>query len=159
MVRLCSKSSRSYSGRPVARACRQRQGRWSAMIIARGRSQQGRSTESNEPDNEETGRTRLTTREGPNLAARHDHRWSCFGSDEADWPSYRQRPSWQGKSAASIRKDCQEPPYADPHVRWCGRREGKHSRRPAWPRCLLGVRNALDFVSPHRDRVCPGGKC
>ena len=26
--------------------------------------------------------------------------------------------------AASFRKDCQEPPYADPHVRWCGRREG-----------------------------------
>ena len=69
----------------------------------------------------------LTTREGPNLAGRHDHRWSCFGSAEADWPSYRQRPSWQRKSAASFRKDCQEPPYADPHVRWCGRREGKPS--------------------------------
>ena len=59
----------------------------------------------------------LTTREGPNLAGRHDHRWSCFGSDEADWPSYRQRPSWQRKSAASFRKDCQESPDADPQVR------------------------------------------
>jgi len=34
------------------------------------------------------------------------------------------RSSWQRKSAASFRKDCQEPPYADPHVRWCGSREG-----------------------------------
>ena len=72
----------------------------------------------------------LTTRDGPNLAGRHDHRWTCFGSDEADWPSYRQRPSWQRKSAASFRKDCQEPPYADPHVRWCGSPEGKPSGRP-----------------------------
>ena len=53
----------------------------------------------------------LTTREGLNLAGRHDHRWSCTGSDEADWPSYRQRSPWQRQSAASFRKDCQEPPY------------------------------------------------
>jgi hypothetical protein len=72
----------------------------------------------------------LTTREGLNLAGRHDHRWSCSGSVEADRLSYWQRPSWQRKSAASFRKDCQEPPYADPHVRWCGRREGQPSRRP-----------------------------
>ena len=26
----------------------------------------------------------LTTREGLNLAGRHDHRWSCSGSDEAE---------------------------------------------------------------------------
>src|ERR1044071_9608923 len=44
--------------------------------------------------------------------------------------SYGQRSSWQRKSAALFRKDCQEPPYADPHVRWCGRREGQPSRRP-----------------------------
>ena len=79
------------------------------------------STGSNEPATKKPDG--LTTREGLNLAGRHDHRWSCFGSDEADWPSYRQRPSWQRKSAASFRKDCQEPPYADPHVRWCGSRE------------------------------------
>ena len=83
----------------------------------------GHSTESNEPATKRPDG--LTTREGLNLAGRHDHRWSCSGSDEADWPSYRQRPSWQRKSAASFRKDCQEPPYADPHVRWCGSREGK----------------------------------
>ena len=88
----------------------------------------GHSTERYEPATKRPDG--LTTREGLNLAGRHDHRWSCSGSDEADWPSYRQRPSWQRKSAASFRKDCQEPPYADPHVRWCGRREGKPSRRP-----------------------------
>src|SRR6266853_1653416 len=45
---------------------------------------------------------RLTTREGLNLAGRHDHRWSCSGSDEADWPSYRQRSPWQRKSGCVI---------------------------------------------------------
>src|SRR5439155_7779029 len=88
----------------------------------------GRSTESNEPETKKPDG--LTTREGLNLAGRHDHRWSCSGSDEADWLSYRQRSSWQRKSAASFRKDCQEPPYADPHVRWCGSPEGKPSGRP-----------------------------
>ena len=57
----------------------------------------GHSTESHEPGNTPES---LTTWEGLNLAGRHDHRWSCSGSDEADWPSYRQRPSWQRKSAA-----------------------------------------------------------
>ena len=36
----------------------------------------GRSTESNEPANPDG----LTTREGLNLAGRHDHRWSCPGA-------------------------------------------------------------------------------
>src|SRR6266403_2694785 len=99
----------------------------------------------------------LTTREGLNLAGRHDHRGSCSGSDEADWPSYRQRPSWQRKSAASFRKDCQEPPYADPHVRWCGRREGQPSRRPdspfaSWPvHKLEFIRNEVS--EPHRHSL------
>src|SRR6266403_4780912 len=44
----------------------------------------------------------LTTREGLNLAGRHDHRGSCSGSDEADWPSYRQRPSWPEKECCVI---------------------------------------------------------
>ena len=46
----------------------------------------GHSTESNEPVNTPDG---LTTREGLNLAGRHDHRWSSPGSAEADWLSYR----------------------------------------------------------------------
>jgi hypothetical protein len=64
----------------------------------------------------------LTTWEGLNLAGRHDHRWSCPGSDEADWLSFRAAIIVAEKECCSIRKDCQEPPYADPHVRWCGRR-------------------------------------
>src|ERR1017187_2282414 len=90
----------------------------------------GRSTESNEPETKKP--EGLTTREGLNLAGRHDHRWSCSRCDEADWPSTGQRSSWQRKNGCSIRQDCQEPPDADPHVRWCGRREGKPSRRPDW---------------------------
>src|SRR5213080_4822656 len=43
----------------------------------------GRSTESNEPETKKPDG--LTTREGLNLAGRHDHRWSCSGSDEAEW--------------------------------------------------------------------------
>src|SRR5438093_9209407 len=66
----------------------------------------------------------LTTREGLNLAGRHDHRVSCPGAMRPNRLSYGQRSSWQRKSAASFRKDCQEPPYADPHVRWCGSRGG-----------------------------------
>src|SRR5882724_12061556 len=128
MVRLCSKSSRPYSGRPATRARQQWRGRRSAMAVVREQESAeaivpGATSRKTKPDG-------LTTREGLNLAGRHDHRWSCSGSDEADWPSDRQRPLWQRKSAASFRKDCQEPPYADPHVRWCGRREGKLSRRP-----------------------------
>ncbi len=73
---------------------------------------------------------RLTTREGLNLAGRHDHRWSCPGAMRPNRRSYGQRSLWQRKSAASFRKDCQEPPYADPHVRWCGSPEGRPSRRP-----------------------------
>src|ERR1039457_6893813 len=38
----------------------------------------GRSTESNEPETKRPDR--LTTREGLNLAGRHDHRWSCPGA-------------------------------------------------------------------------------
>ena len=50
--------------------------------------------------NQATGRTH--TREGLNLAGRHDHRWSCSGSNDADWLSYRQRSSWQRKSGCVI---------------------------------------------------------
>jgi len=58
----------------------------------------GRSTESNEP----TKVGGLTPREGLNLTGRHDHRRSCSGSDEAEMLSYRQRSSWQRKSACVI---------------------------------------------------------
>ena len=90
----------------------------------------GHSTESNEPATKTP--EGLTTREGLNLAGRHDHRWSCSRGDEADRPSLGQRSSWQRKSGCSIRQDCQEPPDADPHVRWSGRRGERSPRRPDW---------------------------
>src|SRR5882762_9592017 len=135
MVRLCSKSSCPYSGRPVTRACRQRQDWPPAMALRREQESAeaivpGATSRKMKPDG-------LTTREGLNLVGRHDHRWSCPGALRPNRLSYGQRSSWQRKSAASFRKDCQEPPYADPHVRWCGRREGKLSRRPDYASALV----------------------
>ena len=53
-------------------------------------------------------------------------------SVEADRLSYRAAIKVAEKEClcCSIRKDCQEPPDADPQVRWCGSREGQPSRRP-----------------------------
>src|SRR6266404_2360735 len=130
MVRLCSKSSRPYSGRPATRARQQWRGRRSAMAVVREQE----SAEAIVPGvtSRKTAPDGLTTREGLNLAGRHDHRWSCPGAMRPNRLSCGQRSSWQRKSAASFRKDCQEPPYADPHVRWCGSREGKPSGPPVW---------------------------
>jgi hypothetical protein len=90
-------------------------GRRAAAGVSRGRS-----TESNEPEHKpgwphNSGRAELgrQNRTIGGLVPR------CV---EADWPSTGQRPPWQRKSGCSIRQDCQEPPDADPHVRWCGRR-------------------------------------
>jgi hypothetical protein len=81
MVRLCSKSSRPYSGRPAARAYRQRWGRWPEMVAVREQeSSRGRSTEGNEPL-EPDG---LTTREGLNLAGRRRPSVVLTRSDEAE---------------------------------------------------------------------------
>jgi len=79
MVRLCSKSSPSYSGRPVARARWQRLGRWPEMVVVR-EQESGRSTESNEPVNPDG----LTTWEGLNLAGRTRPSVVLTRSDEAD---------------------------------------------------------------------------
>ena len=89
----------------------------------------GHSTGSNEPDNN-TGRTHNPGR--AELGRQTRPSVVLPGAMRPNRLSYGQRSSWQRKSAASFRKDCQEPPYADPHVRWCGRREGKLSRRPDW---------------------------
>src|SRR5438093_2907007 len=52
----------------------------------------GHSTGSNEPVMTPDG---LTTREGLNLAGRHDHRWSCPGAMRPNRLSYGQRSPWQ----------------------------------------------------------------
>jgi hypothetical protein len=97
MVRLCSESSRSYSGRPVARARRQRWGRWPEMVVVREQESAEavvpRATSRERPDG-------LTTREGLNLAGRTRPSVVLTRSDEADRLSIGQRSPWQRKSAA-----------------------------------------------------------
>ena len=58
------------------------------------------STESNEPETKRPDG--LTTREGLNLAGRHDHRWSCPGAMKPTGRAAGQRSSWQRKSAAQF---------------------------------------------------------
>ena len=70
----------------------------------------------------------LTTREGLNLAGSSDPGWTVVG-DEAERLS-RPRASGAEKECCFVQVDCQESPYADPHVRWCGRRGEKSPRRP-----------------------------
>ena len=83
------------------------------------------STGRHEPGHTPEG---LTTREGPNLA------------DSTTIAERRQAMKPNGgagsrvraaeKECCLIRKDCQEPPDADPHVRWCG---GREVNPPAYP--------------------------
>jgi hypothetical protein len=107
MVRLCSESSCSYSGRSVTRARRQRRGPRPAMTTVREHESAEAivSTESNEPGARDwpaqTQRSDgLTTREGLNLAGRHDHWWSCPGAMKPTGRATGQRSPWQRKSAA-----------------------------------------------------------
>jgi hypothetical protein len=65
----------------------------------------------------------LTTREGLNWAGSSDLGWTAVG-DDAERRS-RLRASGAEKERCIVRKDCPEPPDADPHVRWCGSREAK----------------------------------
>ena len=87
----------------------------------------GRSTESNERGN--TGRTHNSGR------AELGRQNTTIGGlvPEALTPTGRATGSdhrGRERVAASIRKDCQEPPYADPHVRWCGSWGEQSPRRP-----------------------------
>jgi hypothetical protein len=89
----------------------------------------GRSTESNEPG-KVPGRSHHSGRAEPGRQSRPSE--VLTRRNEAGWPSGGQRSSRQRKSGCFVRKDCQEPPDADPHVRWCGSWEGQPSRRPDW---------------------------
>src|SRR5262245_28212748 len=139
MVRVCSKSSRSYSGRPVLATRWQQRERWSVMAAEQGQE----SAEAVVP--RATSRTipeGLTTREGLNLAGRHDHRWSCPRSDEADRLSIWAAITVAEKECCLVRKDCKEPQYTDTNVRWCGRRGEQSPRRP-------------DYTAPSADSPRP----
>jgi hypothetical protein len=71
----------------------------------------------NEPGNTPEG---LTTREGLNLIGRSDPGWTGAGV-EAERPS-RSRVNGAETEYGDVLRDDQEPPDADPHVRWCGSR-------------------------------------
>ncbi len=101
-----------------------REGRCGGAEVCRGHS-----TESHEPGHTPEG---LTTREGLNLAASTTRCWTETG-DEAERPSRGSASAGQRRECCYILRDCQEPPDADPHVRWCG---GREVNPPAYPiRC------------------------
>ena len=79
----------------------------------------------NEPGNTPEG---LTTREGLNLIGRIDPGWTGAGVDAEG----RSRPSASRAETecCEVLRDDQEPPDADPHVRWCGSRGEQSPRRP-----------------------------
>ena len=79
----------------------------------------------NEPGNTPEG---LTTREGLNLIGSIDPDWTGVGV-EAERPS-RSSVSGAEKECCEVLRDDQEPPDADPHVRWCGSRGEQSPRRP-----------------------------
>ncbi|MHC1765915.1 MAG: hypothetical protein AB9869_16725 [Verrucomicrobiia bacterium] len=85
----------------------------------------GHTTEGNEPGNTPEG---LTTREGLNLIGSIDPDWTGVGV-EAERPS-RSSVSGAEKECCEVLRDDQEPPDADPHVRWCGSRGEQSPRRP-----------------------------
>ena len=88
MVRLCSESSRSYSGRPVARSRRQRRGRWPGMAVVREQeSAEAVVPEGNEPGDGSTGWTHNSGR--AELGRQTRPSVVLSRSDEADWLSYR----------------------------------------------------------------------
>jgi hypothetical protein len=145
MVRLCRESSRSYSGRPAVRPHRQRWERRPAMAV--GGMQESAEAVVPRVTSRETNRTDSQLGKGRTWQAEHDHRWSGSRGDEADWPSPGPRSPWQRQSGCFIRQDCQEPPDADPHVRWCGRRGEQSPRRPDWASRLL-ISSAICPVRP-----------
>jgi len=99
MVRLCRESSRPYSGRPVARACRQRQD-WPSAMAVRREQESAEAVVPRATSRKRRDRTDSQLGKGRTWQAEHDHRWSCSRCVEADWPSTGQRSSWQRKSAA-----------------------------------------------------------
>src|SRR5262249_38677907 len=118
MVRLRGKSSRPYSGRSVLRALRQRRARRPKRIVVRAQ----KSAEAIVPGVTSRGKPRMDSQPWKGrLGRQHDHSWTQAGV-EAERGS-RARASVAEKECCSILRDCQEPPDADPHVRWRGGRE------------------------------------
>jgi hypothetical protein len=76
----------------------------------------------------------LTIREGPNVADSTTRCWTATGDETERWS---QGPRQQGREqeCCVLLRDCQEPPDADPHVRWCG---GREVNPPAYPIYAFG---------------------
>jgi len=109
------------SGTAITPGAAIREGRCGSAEVSRGHS-----TGSYEPGNTPDG---LTTREGLNLADSTTRCWTEPG-DEAERPSRGSASAGQRRECCYILRDCQEPPDADPHVRWCGGEGGQSSRLP-----------------------------
>jgi hypothetical protein len=118
MARLHRQSSHPYSGRSAPAARRERRARRPARGDETGqKSAEAVVPRANEPGNTSEG---LTTREGLNLIGSIDPDWTGVGV-EAERPS-RSSVSGAEKECCEVLRDDQEPPDADPHVRWCGSR-------------------------------------
>jgi hypothetical protein len=145
---ICAPSTPATEGAAVREDCRE------GAEVSRGHS-----TGSNEPATKKPDG--LTTREGLNLAGST----TMAGRRLALKPNGGAGPraSVAEKECCSILRDCQEPPDADPHVRWCG---GREVNPPGYPirhhhLCvLINIVNWFDTESPYlSDTVClPGVK-
>jgi hypothetical protein len=152
MVRLHKESSRSYSGRPVLASTAEtpgtaiREGRCGSTGVSRGRS-----TGRHEPVNTPEG---LTTREGLNLAGSTTVAERRLAMKPNGGAGSRVRAA--EKECCSILRDCQEPPDADPHVRWCG---GREVNPPGYPirhhLCVLLVIFFVPGRMPREPRLNP----
>ena len=100
-------------GTPATEGAAVREDRREGAEVSRGHST-GRHEPGNTPDG-------LTTREGLNLAGST----TIAGRRLALTPNGGAGPraNVAEKECCSVPRDCQEPPDADPHVRWCGGRE------------------------------------
>jgi hypothetical protein len=97
-----------------------REGRCGSAEVSRSHS-----TGSHEPGHTPEG---LTTREGLNLADSTTIAERRLAMKPTGGAESRVRVA--EKECCLILRDCQEPPDADPHVRWCG---GREVNPPAYP--------------------------
>jgi hypothetical protein len=118
---ICARSTPATEGAAVREDCRE------GTEVSRGHSTGGHEPATMIPDG-------ITTREGLNLAGST----TIAGRRRAMKPKGGAVPraSVAEKECCTILRDCQEPPDADPHVRWCG---GREVNPPGYPirRCHL----------------------
>jgi hypothetical protein len=128
---ICAPSTPATEGAAV------REDRREGAEVSRGHSTGGHEPATKKPEG-------LTTREGLNLAGST----TIAGRRLALKPKGGAGPraSVAEKECCSILRDCQEPPDADPHVRWCGGREVNPPGYPIRPR----GRDTKNHISPEK---------